>query len=217
MNRAPAGAAVAARWRRRRLAAAAALLVLAAGCRQGMFNQEKYKPLAASEIFPDGTSARPLPEHTVARGFLEADRTYYTGLDADLQPVAKLPVPLTRKLLERGRERFNIFCSPCHGETGDGDGMIVRRGYKRPPSYHIARLRAMPVGYFFTVASDGLGQMPAYREQVLPEDRWAIAAYIRALQLSQHARLAELPAEDRQALDSAAVQPADETARSEQP
>lgn len=201
-----------------RLLAIAALLVAAAGCRQGMFNQQKYKPLAADPMFADGTSARPLPENTIARGHLDADQAFYKGLDQNMQPVAKVPFPVTREVLERGRERYNIFCSPCHGETGAGDGMIVRRGYKQPPSYLEPRLLAKPVGYFYIVATQGFGQMPAYASQVPPKDRWAIASYIRALQFAQHAPLAELPSEDQQQLSAETANPdPGETAKGEQP
>ena len=166
-----------------------------------MFNQPKVKPLARSDFFDDGMGARPPVEGTVARGELRADRIFYTGIGSDGKFVAALPVPLTRALLLRGRERFNIFCSPCHGRVGDGRGMIVERGFKEPPSFHIDRLRTQPIGYYFDVTTQGFGQMSGYAAQVEPADRWAIAAYIRALQLSQHAPLAEVPARDRAAIE----------------
>lgn len=177
-----------------------ALLALAAGmgCRQDMFNQPKVKPLAESDFFADGGAARPRVPDTVARGDLVGDRAFATGLGPDGRFVSDLPVPLTKKLIERGRERYDIFCSPCHGRTGDGHGMIVRRGFKAPSSYHIDRLRRQPIGYFFDVMTHGFGQMSEYASQVPPADRWAIAAYIRALQLSQHAPLGDLPARDRE-------------------
>jgi len=165
-----------------------------------MFNQPKAKPLASSEFFGDGMSARPPVEGTVARGELRADRVYYTGIGPDGKFVTVLPLNLTRSLLLRGRERFDIFCSPCHGRVGDGRGMIVERGFKEPPSFHVDRLRGQPVGYFFDVVTSGFGQMSSYAAQVTPADRWAIAAYIRALQLSQHASLQEVPPEDREAI-----------------
>jgi len=183
-----------------RAAAAIALILAAAACRQDMFNQPKAKPLASSEFFGDGMSARPPVEGTVARGELRADRVYYTGIGPDGKFVTTLPLHLTRSLLQRGRERFDIFCAPCHGRVGDGRGMIVERGFKQPPSYHIDRLRGQPVGYFFDVVTSGFGQMSSYAAQVPPADRWAIAAYIRALQLSQHASLQRVPPGDREAI-----------------
>ena len=168
--------------RARRAGAVLALCVAVAACRQDMFNQPKVKPLAESDFFEDGSGARPPVEGTVARGELRADRVFHTAIGPDGKFVATLPVPLTRALLLRGQERFNIFCSPCHGRVGDGRGMIVERGFKQPPSFHIDRLR---------------GQMSGYAAQVPPGDRWAIAAYIRALQLSQHAPVQQVPARDR--------------------
>ena len=183
---------------------AAALLIVGLGtaaCRQDMFDQPKTKPLARSDFFGDGSGARPPVEGTVARGELKADRVFYTGIGPNGKFVATLPVPLTKDLLLRGQERFNIFCSPCHGRVGDGRGMIVQRGFKQPPSYHIDRLRAQPIGYFFDVITNGFGQMSSYAPQVPPADRWAIAAYIRALQLSQNAPLARVDARDRAAIE----------------
>jgi cytochrome c553 len=173
------------------------LLVAATGCRQNMHNQHKVKPLGASTFFADGQGARPIPAHTVARGDLR-EGFAFTGLGADNKPVAQMPFPVTREVLLRGQQRFNIYCSPCHGRLGNGNGMIVQRGYKQPTSYHIERLRAAPVGYFFNVITEGYGVMPTYAPQVPVADRWAIAAYIRVLQYSQNARLAELPAADQQ-------------------
>lgn len=172
----------------------------AAGCRQDMHNQPKYKPLRETVYYPDLRSARPLLPGTVARGQLRADVAFYTGFDRSGKIVEALPFPLTREALERGRERFNIYCAPCHSELGDGDGMIVRRGYLRPPSFHENRLRKAPLGHFFDVMTNGIGGMPDYSEQVSPADRWKIAAYIRALQLSQEATMADVPAEQRQNL-----------------
>jgi mono/diheme cytochrome c family protein len=166
-----------------------------------MFNQPKVKPLARSDFFEDGQAARPPVEGTVARGELRADRIVYTGIGPDGKFVAALPVPLTRALVLRGRERFDIFCSPCHGRVGDGRGMIVERGFKRPPSYHIDRLRAQPIGYFFDVITNGFGQMSSYAAQVPPADRWAIAAYVRTLQLSQHAPVGRVSARDREEIE----------------
>jgi mono/diheme cytochrome c family protein len=189
------------------LAALALLLPLAAGCRQGMFDQAKYEPYEKSALFPEQSSARQIPEGTVARGRLMEDRVLATGVEEGGE-FAALPVPVTRELLARGRERYDVFCAPCHDRVGGGDGMIVRRGFVRPPSYHTARLRDAPDGYLFDVMSRGFGQMPSYASQVPPEDRWAIVAYIRALQLSQDAGLAELPpAVRRVAVAALAAQP----------
>jgi hypothetical protein len=186
----------------RHAAAGLLLAVLAvAACRRDMQDQPKYKDLRGSAFFDDHRSARPLPEDTVARGLLHADQRFATGMH-DGQPVATLPVPLTRGLLARGRERYRIFCSPCHGLTGDGLGIVVQRGFRRPNSFHIDRLRVAPVGYFFDVETRGFGAMMDYSAQVPPEDRWAIAAYIRALQLSQRTTIADVPASQRPALES---------------
>jgi mono/diheme cytochrome c family protein len=164
---------------------------LAAGCRQNMHNQNKVKGLRASTFFENGQAARPLPAHTVARGDLR-EGPAYSGLDANRQPAAESPYPITREVLLRGQERFNIFCSPCHGRTGEGQGIVVQRGYKQPTTFHDPRLRSAPVGYFVNVMTEGFGVMPSYAPQVPVKDRWAIAAYIRALQYSQNARLADL-------------------------
>ena len=193
--------------RRRRLAATAALLLTAAACRQEMYDQPKYKPLGESRFFADRRMSRPLPEGTVARGWLRADRKLADGIE-DGHLTATLPVPLTRELLLRGQERFNIFCAPCHDRSGAGRGMVVRRGYQPPPSLHIERLREAPVGHFFDVMTRGLGAMPDYAEQVPVSDRWAIAAYIKALQLSQGAPLSDVPAEKRGELSAAPAAPA---------
>jgi cytochrome c553 len=194
------------------LAAAALVLALAAGgCRQDMHDQPRYKPLAASDFFANGSSARPLPAHTVARGQLRADALFYTGITPEGDPTPVLPMPVTRALLERGHQRFDIFCSPCHGRTGEGNGMVVRRGFKQPSSYHVDRLRQAPAGYFFDIMTNGFGVMPSYAAQVPPEDRWAIVAYIRALQLSQDFDAARLDPAERARLDAPATAPAGET------
>jgi mono/diheme cytochrome c family protein len=164
-----------------------------------MHNQPKYIPLRDSAMFANGSSARPLVEGTVARGTLQEDEAFFTGKSGGAQ-VDTLPFPLTKEVLDRGEQRFNIYCSPCHDMAGTGQGMIVRRGYRQPPSFHIDRLRQAPIGHYFDVITNGFGAMPDYRAQVAARDRWAIAAYIRALQLSQHASAAEIPAEDRQKL-----------------
>ncbi|HWP46715.1 MAG TPA: cytochrome c [Candidatus Limnocylindrales bacterium] len=169
---------------------------LIVGCRQDMAEQPRYDPFEASTFFADGQSARPLPPGTVARGYLREDTEFYTGKSGK-DFTNTFPFPVTWTVLERGQERYNIFCSPCHDRTGSGNGMIVRRGYTPPPSFHQDRLREAPVGYFFDVITNGFGAMPDYATQIPPRDRWAIIAYIRALQLSQHARLEDIPAEER--------------------
>jgi hypothetical protein len=184
------------------LAAALALACLAlfiSGCRHDMQNQNKVRPYRQSAFYPDGSSARPLPAHTVAQGDLRADEVFYSGVRGG-KPVADVPFPVTREVLRRGQERFNIFCSPCHGRVGDGRGMIVTRGYKQPTSFHDDRLRQAQVGWFFSVMTQGFGVMPSYAAQIPVADRWAIAAYVRALQLSQGATLGELPEAARQAV-----------------
>ena len=162
------------------------LVVLGSGCHQDMYDQVKKEPLEASTFFQDGRSARPLVPGTVARGELEVETPLFTG-KSNGQLIAELPVTLTQEVVERGQSRFNIYCTPCHGKVGDGDGMIVQRGFRRPPSFHSERLRGMPVGHFFDVIKNGFGVMPSYGKRISPEDRWAITAYVRALQLSQFA------------------------------
>jgi mono/diheme cytochrome c family protein len=164
-----------------------------------MQNQNKMRPYRESTFYPDGASARPLPAHTVPRGDLRADEAYYSGIRGG-KPVADIPFPVTRDVLLRGKQRYDIFCSPCHGRVGDGLGMIVTRGYKQPPSFHSEQLRSAQVGWFFSVMTQGFGVMPSYAAQVPVADRWAIAAYIRALQYSQSARLSELPPANQQAI-----------------
>lgn len=168
-------------------------------CRQKMSVQPKYDPLEPSDFFADGMSARPRIPGTVARG--EAGLTGFlatgkiNGQDGD-----GFPFPITIQVMNRGQERFNIYCSECHGKLGDGNGMIPSRGYRRPPSYHTDTLRAAPTGHFFDVMTNGFGAMPSYAPQVKVEDRWAIIAYIRALQLSQHATVNDVPPEMRSKL-----------------
>ncbi len=173
------------------------------GCRNDMHHQAKIKPFRESAFFADGSSARTLPEGTVARGFLREDAALTRGQGPDGKFVEKIPVEITRALLLRGQERFNIYCSPCHGRTGEGQGMIVQRGFKRPMSYHIDRLRSERAGYFFDVMTNGFGQMSSYAAQVPPEDRWAIVAWIRTLQASHHMPGDFLRKEDQEALDNA--------------
>jgi mono/diheme cytochrome c family protein len=182
-----------------RLLAASALagaLVVGVGCRQDMHDQPKYIPLRESSFFSDARSARPIIEGTVARGHLHEDSLLYTGkiggTDADV-----FPATVTAAVLARGRERYDIYCSPCHGRTGQGDGMVARRGFRHPPTFHQDRLRDAPVGHFFDVMTNGFGAMPDYAAQVRPDDRWAIIAYVRALQLSEHATARDMPPDHR--------------------
>jgi cytochrome c553 len=166
-------------------------------CRQDMFNQPRYKTFAADPFFPDGASARPIPPHTVARGHADLDTEYFQGLTKDGKLVETYPMPVTRAVLERGRDRFDIYCAVCHGRTGEGNGMIVQRGFPSPPSYQITRLRNAPAGYFYYVITNGYGVMYSYASRVEPADRWAIAAYIRALQLSRDGTLDDVPPDQR--------------------
>jgi hypothetical protein len=184
---------------------ALAMLLLSAltACRKDMFNQARTKPLGPSDFFSDGAASRPLPQFTVARGHLEEDPVFYTGM-VGTNLVETLPMPVTRALLERGQERFNIYCSVCHGRTGQGDGMIVQRGFPVPPAYQIERLRAAPIGHFYDVITRGYGVMFSYASRVEPADRWAIAAYLRVLQLSRHATLDDVPPAQRALLERAA-------------
>jgi mono/diheme cytochrome c family protein len=175
-------------------ACGAACLVLLAGCslKQDMAHQPKNRPLSPSDFFTDGRSERPLLENTVARGSLAAD-ALFVPKDSN-----NFPLPVTQELLERGEDRYRIFCTPCHGLQGDGNGMIAMRGMKHPPSYHQDRLRQVPNGYIYDVITNGFGAMYGYSAQIPPRDRWAIVAYVRALQLSRNAKVAELPAEVRE-------------------
>jgi hypothetical protein len=182
-----------------RLTCIAATLFMIAGCdhlHQDMGNQPKNKPLSPSDFFADGRSVRTPVENTVSRSSLDNDQLIVT------KESTLFPLPINEALLERGQERYRIFCSPCHGIQGDGNGMIVMRGMKRPPSYHADRLRQAPNGYFYDVITNGFGQMYNYAAQVPPRDRWAIVAYVRALQLSRNARVSDLPAEVREKLNS---------------
>jgi mono/diheme cytochrome c family protein len=167
-------------------------LVLLAGCRQDMHDQPRYEPLERSEFF-DGSSARPIPDGTIARGTLQEDEAFFTG-KVGTTHAAEWPMPVDQALVDRGQQRYNIYCTPCHDATGSGNGMVVQRGYRKPPSLHEERLRLAEPGYVVDVITHGFGVMPDYRVQVAPRDRWAIAAYIRALQLSQRAGAADRPA-----------------------
>lgn len=186
--------------RRRRLAQAmlaVPVLLLLCSCRgpmiQDMLNQPKFIPLRENKFFPDLRSARPPVPGTIAHGQLENDSLLYSG-KIDGKEANEFPFPITAADLARGRARFNIYCSPCHSELGDGNGMIVQRGFKRPPSYFLPRLLKAPVGHFFNVMTNGRGSMASYAAQVPVADRWRIAAYIRALQLSRTATRADVPA-----------------------
>jgi len=159
-----------------------------------MQDQPKFIPLRPTTFFDDGRSERPLIEGTVARGHLNDDVALYTGMGPDGKPVDTFPFPITKDVMARGQQRFDVYCAPCHDRTGDGNGMIVQRGFKKPPSYHEARLVKAPIGHFFYVMTNGWGSMADYSSQVPVADRWRIAAYIRALQLSQAATPADLPA-----------------------
>jgi mono/diheme cytochrome c family protein len=185
-----------------KLGAVALTLAASAACRQDMHDQPKYIPLRPSDFFGDGRSERPLLEGTVARGHLKDDVAFYTGKGPDGKPVDAFPFPVTTEVIERGRQRFNIYCTPCHGHLGDGNGMIPQRGFRHPPTYHQDRLRKALNGYIFDVISAGFGAMPDYSAQIEPRDRWAIVAYVRALQLSQNATLADVPADARGQLDA---------------
>jgi hypothetical protein len=177
----------------------AVLLALAAtvACRSDMQDQPKYIPLRPSAFFEDGRSERPLIEGTIPRGHLDDDPAYYTGKGPDGKFLEAFPFPVTRQAIERGQSRFNVYCSPCHGRLGFGDGKIVRRGYKHPPSYHSDRLRQVPAGYIFDVITNGFGAMPDYAAQVAPADRWAIVSYIRTLQLSENGTVSDVPPDAR--------------------
>jgi mono/diheme cytochrome c family protein len=174
-----------------------------AACRQDMHDAPRIDPYEQTDAFPDGRGMRPIPEGTVARGHLNEDELLYSGKIGG-QLVDEFPFPVTRQVLDRGRERFNIYCSPCHGRTATGNGMIVQRGLRPPPSFHDAKIRSQPVGYYFDVMTNGFGAMQDYRYQLEAKDRWAVAAYIRALQYSQRATLADVPADKRGELDQPA-------------
>jgi mono/diheme cytochrome c family protein len=209
------------------------LTLLLSGCdRLDMYDQPRYEPLEASDFFADGLSARTPVEGTIARGALREDEPFYAGKDGG-QLVSQIPAAAYRALydrnprqfgrpneetdsaelrlalLTRGRQRFDIYCSACHGRAGDGDGIIVRRGFRRPPSYHTDRLRQAPAGHFYDVVTNGFGAMPSYASRIDVADRWAIVAYIRALQLSQNARWDDVPVDQRENLLPVEDEPSD--------
>jgi mono/diheme cytochrome c family protein len=183
------------------------------GCTSDMARQPRYQPLEPSSFFADGQASRPLVPGTVPRGHLRTDQAFFAGVEDD-KLLERLPLEklaermhltgsreqIAEKVLNRGRQRFDIFCAPCHGRTGDGDGMVVQRGFPRPPSYHIDRLRQAADGHIFDVITRGLGRMPSHAAKIPADDRWAIVAYLRALQFSQHAPVDQLSAEDRENL-----------------
>lgn len=190
----------------------AALLIIGSlalvGCsRMDMQDQPKYRPQRPSEFFADGRSERQPVEGTIARGALDEDTEFYEGKDAAGKDIETFPVAVDRALIVRGEDRYNIYCSPCHGRIGNGLGMIVRRGFKQPPSYHIDRLRNAPVGHFFDVISNGYGAMQNYAMQLQPRDRWAVIAYIRALQYSENASINDLPQEARARIPAVGTPP----------
>jgi mono/diheme cytochrome c family protein len=184
-------------------------LVVLSGCRSEMYDQPRYEPYEASDFFDDGTSARPLVQGTVPRRDPRdqgkwSEELFMTGKSAG-KLAEMLPFDVDRAVLERGQDRFRIFCTPCHGELGDGRGMIVQRGFNPPPSFHSDLLRQKPVGHYFDVMTRGFGTMYSYASRIPARDRWAIAAYIRALQVSQHSLASDLPPQDRSQLQG--VQP----------
>ena len=185
-----------------RMAVAAGLAaLLLAGCRLDMHVQPKYLPEKPTNFFGDGRSERPQVPGTVAHGQLHTDELMYSGT-INGEPANVFPFPITAADLARGQQRYNIYCSPCHGYDGSGRGVIVLRGFQQPPSYHIDRLRNAPVGHFFEVMTNGFGNMYSYASRVSPPDRWRIAAYIRALQLSEHATVNDVPTDQRDSLTS---------------
>jgi mono/diheme cytochrome c family protein len=180
------------------------LAVVLAGCRQDMHNGPNYEVYEANASFADGRASRNLPVGTVARGQLRDDDHFYTG-KVDGEFAAGFPFAVTASDLQRGQDRYGIYCTPCHGQLGDGRGMVVQRGLRQAATYHQDRLRQIAPGYFYDVITNGFGAMQGYAEQIPPRDRWVIAAYVRALQLSQNATVADLPAADRARLDAPAA------------
>jgi mono/diheme cytochrome c family protein len=190
------------------IGAGALAFITLAGCRQDMQNEPRYKPLAESDFFSDHRSARPMVEGTVARGHLRIDEARYTG-KINGEEIDQFPIPIAKEDIERGQSRFNVYCTPCHSRIGDGNGMVVLRGFRQPPSYYSDRLRNAPVGHYFDVITNGFGAMASYASRVQTDDRWRIIAYIRALQLSESASVNDVPADQRQNL---AVEPPPRTA-----
>lgn len=180
-----------------------ATLLMATACRQDMQDQPKYKPLGESKFFPDGRMARPIPAGTIARDELNDTDSFHTG-QGNGTFLDTIPVPVTAALLHRGRDRFDIFCSPCHGRLGDGNGMVAQRGVRAPANLHTDRLRSVPPGYIYQVIANGYGAMGDYADQIPTGDRWAIVAYVRALQLSRNATLTDISSNDRAELEKQA-------------
>ena len=189
----------------RKFAVVALAALALTACRQDMHDQPRYEPLEANPFFADRRASRPQVAGTVARGQLREDEHFYYGT-VNGEPVASFPAPVTRAMIEHGRQRFEIFCTPCHGRLGNGDGMVAQRGFRHPPTYHSEPLREAPVGHFFDVITNGFGSMYSFNDRIPPEDRWAIIAYIRTLQFSQAAPLNELPAAVRQEFEQAVSQ-----------
>jgi mono/diheme cytochrome c family protein len=181
------------------IAAGVLSLLPLAGCRNDMHDEPRYKPLAQSEFFGDHRSARPKIDGTVPRGYLRIDEARYTGKIGG-EEIDQFPFPIAKVDIERGQGRFNIYCTPCHGRLGDGNGLVVQRGFRQPPSYYEDKLMRAPVGHFFDVMTNGFGAMPSYASRVEPDDRWRIAAYIRALQLSENVPITAIPPDQRQNL-----------------
>lgn len=178
-----------------------------ASCRQDMQDQPKYKPLGASRFFADGREARPIPAGTIARDELNDNDPLHTGQQNGVF-LDIIPVPVDSQLLQRGRDRYDIYCSPCHGRTGDGNGMVAQRGVKIPANFHTERLRSVPPGYIYQVIANGYGAMGDYGDQIPVNDRWAIVVYVRALQLSRNATVNDVPADQRaQLTDQSQLQP----------
>jgi len=188
----------------RRSVLVVSLIALLAGCRQDMHDQPKFRPYRGTDFFGDARSARPLVAGTVARGQLQ-EESLLAAAKSGTAFADALPMPVDEGLLRRGQERYTIYCSPCHGRLGRGDGMVVRRGYRQPSSFHVDRLRAQPAGYFFDAISHGFGAMPDYAAQIPVADRWAIVAYVRVLQLSQNVPASDLTPEARAQLDKEAT------------
>ena len=178
-----------------------ALTIMSAACRQDMHDAPRYEAYEASDAFADGRASRAAPANTVARGWLREDEALYTG-KVDGQVVDAIPFAITHTDLRRGHERFTIYCTPCHGQLGDGNGMVVQRGLRQAANFHQDRLRQERIGYFFDVITNGFGAMQGYAEQVPVRDRWLIAAYVRALQYSQNASVNDVPPDRRAELDA---------------
>lgn len=186
------------------LAALGALVVLGSGCAD-MKDQPRFEPFEKTDFFDDGRASRPLVEGSVPRGFLREDDRYYRGLAEDGTFVRTMPVDVDQAMLDRGRDRYDVFCSPCHSMVGDGAGMIVLRGYKPAGNFHQDRLRAVSDGYLYDVIGNGFGQMAGYASKIKPEDRWAIVAYIRALQLARFTDVATIEPDIRAVLEQGEV------------